>query len=92
MQYVHAHRSKISFASVACPRSNGQAERANGEVMCGLKTITFDKLQKCGRRWIDELVVVLWSLRTTPNQATGQTPFYYGAEEVIHTELIYASP
>ena len=60
----------------------------------GLKTRTFDKLQKCGRRWTDELSVVLWSLRTTPNQATGQTPFslVYGEEAVIPMELIYGSP
>ena len=60
----------------------------------GLKTKTFDTLQKHGRRWIEELLVVLWSLRTTPNQATEQTPFslVYGAEAVIPTELIYGSP
>ena len=94
MQYVHALGSKISFASVAHPRSNGQAERANAEVLRGLKTRTFDMLQKHGRRWIDELPVVLWSLRTTPNRATGQTPFslVYGAEAVIPIELIYGSP
>ena len=33
MQYVHALGSKISFASVAHPRSNGQAERVNAEVL-----------------------------------------------------------
>ena len=94
MQYVHALGCKISFASVAHPRSNGQAERVNTEVLHRLKTRTFDKLQKCGRRWIDELLVVLWSLRTTPNRATGQTPFslVYRAEAVIPTELIYGSP
>ena len=45
-------------------------------------------------RWIDELPVVLWSLRTTPNRATGQTPFslVYGTETVIPTELIHGSP
>ena len=38
--------------------------------------------------------MVLWPLRTTPNRATGQTPFslVYGAEAVIPTELIYMSP
>ena len=37
---------------------------------------------------------VLWSIRTTPNQATGQTPFalIYGVEAVLPTELIYGSP
>jgi hypothetical protein len=94
MQYVHALESKISFASVAHPRSNGQAEGANAEALQGLKTRTFDRLQKCGRRWINELPVVLWSLRRTPNRATGQTPFslVYGAEAVIPTELIFGSP
>ena len=47
MQYVHALGSKISFASVAHPRSNGQAERANAEVLRGLKTRTFDMPQSC---------------------------------------------
>ena len=51
-------------------------------------------LRKHGRRWIEELLVVLWSLRMTPNRATGQTPFslVYGVEAVIPTELIYGSP
>ena len=94
MQYVQTLGCKISFASVAHPRSNGQAERANAEVLIALKTRTFDTLQTHGMRWIEELPVVLWSLRTTPNRATGQTPFslVYGAEAVIPTELIYKSP
>ena len=38
--------------------------------------------------------MVLWSIRMTPNRATGQTPFalVYGAEVVLPTELIYGSP
>ena len=38
--------------------------------------------------------MVLWSIRTTPNRATDQTPFalVYGAEAVLPTELIYGSP
>ena len=50
MQYIQDLGSKVCFASVAHPRSNGQAERANAEVLRGLKTRTFDKLHKCGRR------------------------------------------
>ena len=51
-------------------------------------------LQKNGRQWIEELPVILWSLRTTPNRATRQTPFslVYRAKAVIPTELIYGSP
>ena len=38
--------------------------------------------------------MVLWSLHTTPNHATGQTPFslVYGAEAVLPMKLIYGSP
>ena len=60
----------------------------------GLRTKTFDKLRKSGRHWIDELPAVLWSIRTTPNRATSQTPFslVYGVEAVLPTELTYGSP
>ena len=94
IQYVQDLGGKICFASIAHPRSNGQAERMNAEVLRGLKTRTFDKLRKCGRYWIDELPAVLWSLRTTPNRATSQTPFalIYGVEAVLPIELIYGSP
>ena len=36
----------------------------------------------------------IWSIRTTPNRATGQTPFalVYGAEAVLPTKLVYGSP
>ena len=33
LQYVHALGNKVSFSSVAHPRSNEQAERANTEVL-----------------------------------------------------------
>ena len=67
MQYIQDLGSKVCFASVAHPRSNGQAERANAEVLQGLRMKTFDRLHKSGRHWIDELPAVLWSSRTTPN-------------------------
>ena len=94
MQYIEDLGSRVCFASVAHPRSNGQVERANAEVLRGLRTKTFDRLCKSGRRWIDELLAVLWSTRMTPNRATGQAPFalVYGVEAVLPTELIYGSP
>ena len=72
MQYIDDLGSRVYFASAAHPRSNRQAERANAEVLRGLRTKTFDRLRKSGRRWIDELPAVLWSIRTTPNRPTGQ--------------------
>ena len=42
--------AQICYASVAHPRSNGQAEHANAEVLRGLMTRTFKKkLEACGR-------------------------------------------
>ena len=48
--------TQICYASVAHPRSNGQDERANAEVLRGLKTRTFKKkLEACGGGWLDKL-------------------------------------
>ena len=47
--------TQICYASVAHPRSNGQAERANAEVLKGLKTKTFNRLKASGTSWIEEL-------------------------------------
>ena len=33
IQYIQDHGSKVCFASVAHPQSNGQAERSNDEVL-----------------------------------------------------------
>ena len=54
---------QICYTSVAHPRSNGQAESDNAEVLRGLKTRTFKKkLEACSRGWHDELQSVLWSI------------------------------
>ena len=44
MQYIQDLDGKVYFGSVAHPRSNGRDERANAEVLRGLKTRTFDTL------------------------------------------------
>jgi hypothetical protein len=79
---------------VAHPKTNGQVERANGMVLQGLKPRIFNKLNKHGNKWATELPLVLWSLGTTPSQATGFTPFFlvYGSEAVHLTDLEYGSP
>ena len=86
---------QICYASVAHPRSNGQAERANAEVLKGLKTRSFKKkLEASGKGWLDELLSVLWSIRTMASKPTGETPFFlvYGAEAVLPMELKHGSP
>jgi hypothetical protein len=79
---------------VAHPRSNDEAERANAEILRGLKTRTYDFLKKYGANWVNELPSVLWGNQTTPSRATGETSFFlvYGAEACLPPEIIMGSP
>jgi hypothetical protein len=63
-------------------------------ILQGLKLTIFDRLNKSGKKWLQELSSVIWSLRTTPSRATGFTPFFlvYGAKAVLSTDLEYESP
>jgi hypothetical protein len=63
-------------------------------ILQGLKPRIFDILNKSGRKWLQELSSVIWSLRTTPSRATGFTPFFlvYGAEAILPKDLEYESP
>ncbi|GKV21529.1 hypothetical protein SLEP1_g31504 [Rubroshorea leprosula] len=76
---------ELSLTSVYTPQSNGQAEVANKIVLRCLKT----RVLAARSNWVDELNKVLWSCRTTPSSATGETPFSlaYGAEAVIPVEI-----
>jgi hypothetical protein len=69
-------------------------ERTNALVLSGVKPRLIEPLEKTPGCWIDELPVVLWSLRTTPNWSTGYTPFFlvYGAEAVLPTDIEHDSP
>jgi hypothetical protein len=94
-EYYASAGIKICFASVAYPRSNGQAERANAEVLKGLKMRSFNaKLEAYGKKWLDNLQFILWSIRTTATKHTGETPFFlvYGAEAVLPTDVKFGSP
>ena len=60
----------------------------------GLKPRIFSRLNKFGARWVAELPVVLWSLRTTPSRATSYMPFFmvYGSKVILPTDLDYGAP
>jgi transposase InsO family protein len=85
---------KLQFASVAHPQTNGQVEKANGLICNGIKKRLLAPLEKARHAWVGELPSVLWSLRTTPNAATQETPFFlvHGAEAVLPVELAHDSP
>ncbi|XP_024014521.1 uncharacterized protein LOC112088471 [Eutrema salsugineum] len=60
---------RLSKSTPRYPQGNGQAEAANKAILDGLKK----RLDAKKGRWADELEGVLWSHRTTPRRATGET-------------------
>jgi transposase InsO family protein len=75
--YCESMAIKLKFASVAHPKTNGQVEKANGLICNRIKKRLLAPLEKAEHAWVVELPSVLWSLRTTPNTATQETPFFW---------------
>jgi hypothetical protein len=77
--------TKIHFASVRHPESNGLVERANGIIMTGIMKLIFNHPRG---KWPDELIKVVWSYNTTASRSTGFTPFklLFGDEAIIPEE------
>jgi transposase InsO family protein len=85
---------QLSFASVAHPQTNGQVEKANGLIYNGIKKRLLAPLERAKGAWVDVLPSVLRSLRTTPNTATQETPFFlvHGAEAMLPVEITHEAP
>jgi hypothetical protein len=51
-------------------------------------------MEKAKHAWVDDLPSMLWSLRTTPNAATQETPFFmvHGAEAVLPVKITHEAP
>jgi hypothetical protein len=78
--------TKLCFASVYHPQSNGAVERANGVIFAGIKrNITDLPKSKCA----EELPRVIWSHNTTTSRTTQFSPFklLYGEEAMLPEEL-----
>jgi transposase InsO family protein len=92
--YYESMGIKLKFASVAHPKTNGQVEKENGLICNGIKKRLLAPLEKAKHAWVDELPSVLWSLRTTPNTATQETPFFlvHGAKAVLPVEITHEAP
>jgi hypothetical protein len=52
------------------------------------------KLEACGKKWLENLQSILWSIRTTATKPTGETPLFlvYGAEAVLPADVKFGSP
>jgi len=82
--------TKIAFASVYHPESNGAVERANRIIFSAISK-TLLNLRK--GKWVDELPRVVWSHNTTVSRATRFTPFklLYGEEAMLPEEIKHQS-
>jgi hypothetical protein len=92
--YCEGLEIKLKFASVVHPKINGQVKKANGLICNGIKKRLLAPLEKAKHAWVDELPSMLWSLRTTPNAATQETPFFlvHGVEAVLPVEITHEAP
>jgi hypothetical protein len=92
--YCQSLGIKLKFASVAHPKTNGQVEKANGLICNGIKKRPLAPLEKAKHTWVDELPSIRRSLRTTPNVATQEMPFFlvHGAEAVLLVEITHEAP
>src|SRR3954466_9871180 len=93
-RFCQREHIRLDLASVAHPQSNGQAERANQELLRGIKPRLYVSLERTPGSWEEELPSVLWSIQMTPNRSTGYTPFFlvYGAEVVLQSDIRHDSP
>jgi hypothetical protein len=78
-EYCRSIGTKLRFASMYHPQSNGAVERTNRQIFSAIKKCLFK--QKKGK-WADELSRVIWSHNITESRTTKFTPFrlLYGAE------------
>lgn len=92
--YCEDHGIEVCYASVAHPRANGQVERANGQILDGLKARMKRTLEKAKGFWMKELYPVVWGLRSQPSKAIGQSPFFmvYGSEAVLPIDVLRSAP
>nr|XP_011468669.1 PREDICTED: uncharacterized protein LOC105352741 [Fragaria vesca subsp. vesca] len=84
-EFLSEQGTAIFYASLAHSQTNGQVEAINKLIKQNLKK----RLEDAKGLWAAKLPEVLWTLRTTPTTATGESPYLlsYGTEAVIHVEI-----
>jgi hypothetical protein len=84
----------LNFASVVHQQKNRQVKKANGLICNSIKKRLLTPLKKAKYAWVDELPFVLCSLRTMPNAATQETPFFlvHGVEAMLPDKITHEAP
>jgi hypothetical protein len=77
--------TKIHFASVRHPESNGLVERENGIIITGIMKSIFNQPKG---KWPDKLIKVVWNHNTAVSRSTGFTSFklMFGDEAITPEE------
>ncbi|XP_076939608.1 uncharacterized protein LOC143608457 [Bidens hawaiensis] len=58
------------FSSIEYPQSNGQVEQMNRSIVEGIKS----RLGRYGKNWVEDLLSVLWAIRTTEKTSHDKHP------------------
>ena len=89
-EFCRSIGTKIAFASVYHPESNGKVEGANRVIFSAISKTLFN-LRK--GKWVEELPKVVWSHNTIASRTTGFTPFklLYGEEAMLPEEIKHQS-
>ncbi|CAN6182917.1 unnamed protein product [Urochloa humidicola] len=90
VSYCNDMGTKVCFASVYHPQSNGACERANESILTALGKRIFDQPKGT---WTGELPGILWALRTSETRPIGFTPFklLFGEEAMTPEEAALRS-
>jgi hypothetical protein len=82
--------TKVAFASVYHPQSNGAVERANSLMVEAIKKILEEEMKE---KWAEVIPTAVWSHNTIVCRATNFTPIQlmYGAEAVLAEEIKHQS-
>jgi transposase InsO family protein len=59
LEFCDKFHIRVGWAAVEHPQTNDQVEHANGMILQGLKPRIFDRLNKFGRKWLQELPAVV---------------------------------
>jgi IS30 family transposase len=59
LEFYDSYHIRVDWSAVAHPQTNGQVEHANDMILQGLKPRIFNKLNQFGRKWIQELPLLV---------------------------------
>jgi hypothetical protein len=89
---VYGNQTEIRICSTS--KDKQTSRETNGLICNGIKKRLLAPLEKAIHARVDEIPSVLWSLRTTPNAATQETPFFlvHGPEAVLPVKITHEAP